>query len=352
MSKSPITIEEQKIEFAIVRSLVVGLTQKPDYLIEGLIEKGDQVLLYGQPKVGKTFLAIQLACALATQRPFLKWNVKQKRKVLYINFEMGERVFAERISKYLEQPPCGLNEEKRVAFFDKQIEGQLIFSVSPRRIEILSQNKALKSLIVAENPDFIIFDTLAKLHSEDEKENNAIQGVLTEVREVCQMENKPIAHMIVHHARKTSINITDNGQHLTAAEIRGGSAIRGEADIILGLASNTGGAGGGAKMKLIMEARNVRLEDLDIEVGDDRIFRPAAIQTTQRMKEEFYEMLRKADAPLLKSEIVDLLIKNYEVEKNTVTKAISNWEKEDSQLKKKKGSADKRRRLIWLESSK
>ena len=349
MSKSTDGSDEKDVEFKIVRSLYIGLTKPPDFLVEGLIELGDQVLLYGQPKVGKTFLAIQLACALATGRPFLKWEVKQRRKVLYINFEMGERVFARRISKFLIQPKEGLSEPDLVSHFDEQIKDHLLFSVSPRSANISSQKKALAKLIAEHSPDFIVFDTLAKLHGVDEKENNAIQHVLTEVRNVCQKEGDPIAHMIVHHARKTAMNITDSAQNLTAAEIRGGSAIRGEADVILGLASSAGGAGGGAKMKLIMEARNVSLEDLDLEVGDERIFRPAEEQSRQAIKNDFYENLRAAAGEIRKSDVIRILAKNHGIETDTVAKDIGKWMKEDKQIKQKKCPKDKRARMIWLD---
>ena len=61
----------------MLRKLITS--EKPDYLVEGLIEKGDQVLLYGQPKVGKTFFAIQMACARACQKTFLNfwYNFKE-----------------------------------------------------------------------------------------------------------------------------------------------------------------------------------------------------------------------------------------------------------------------------------
>ena len=111
-----------EVSFKTVKSLALGLTSKPDYLIEGLIEKGDQVLLYGQPKVGKTFLAIQMACALACKKPFLNFEICKRRKVLYVNFEMGERVFSDRISKFLDQPTSDFSsDDARVEFFDGQI---------------------------------------------------------------------------------------------------------------------------------------------------------------------------------------------------------------------------------------
>ena len=339
-----------EISFKTVKSLAVGLTNKPDYLIEGLIEKGDQVLLYGQPKVGKTFLAIQMACALACQKPFLKWKIQKRRKVLYVNFEMGERVFSERISKFLDQPDSDLSPDDRVVFFDNQLAGNLVFTVRPRSVEILEQSDSLEKLISEEKPDFIVFDTLAKLHSENESENNAIQRVLTGIRNVCELDKVPITHMIVHHARKASINMPENSPVLSPAEIRGGSAIRGEADVILGLAKNTGGSGGGAKLTLIMEARNVDLENsenLDL-VKEEVIFQIAPMQTSECMKYDFYEELEAATEHCSKSDLVARLAKKHGLKEDTVTKEIQKWKKENPSIREEKDANDGRKVLIGI----
>ena len=339
-----------EVSFQTVKSLALGLTSEPDYLIEGLIEKGDQVLLYGQPKVGKTFLAIQMACALACQKPFLSWEIKERRKVLYINFEMGERVFSDRISKFLDQPTSDFSPAERVAFFDAQITDFLAFTVRPRSVDILERNGSLKKLISGEKPDFIVFDTLAKLHSVNESENNAIQRVLTGIRNICELNGDPITHMIVHHARKASINMPDNGPMLSPAEIRGGSAIRGEADVILGLSNDPGGAGGGAKMTLIMEARNIELENLDL-VKNGVIFQRAPTQTSVLLKDDFYKKLRAA-GQCSKSDLVSELVKQHGVENDTVTKSIQKWKKEDRSIREKRDPKDKRKRIIWIEKIK
>jgi len=339
-----------EVSFQTVKSLALGLTQKPDYLIEKLIEKGDQVLLYGQPKVGKTYLAIQMACALVCQKRFLNWEIKSRRKVLYINFEMGERVFSDRISKFLDQPAPGLLPKDRVAFFDSQIKGFLAFTVRPRSIDILGQNGSLKKLISEEKPEFIVFDTLAKLHSVNESENNAIQRVLTGIRNICELDGAPIAHMIVHHARKASINMPDNGPMLSPAEIRGGSAIRGEADVILGLSNDPGGAGGGAKLTLIMEARNVELANLDL-IKEGVKFMTAPTQTSELLKDDFYKELR-AGGRCSKDALVAKLVEDHGLEKDTVTKAISKWKKEDPSIREKRDPDDKRKRIICIDSNK
>lgn len=44
-----------------VQNIVKHAQQKADYIFEGLIEKGDQWIISGAPKSGKSRLALQLA---------------------------------------------------------------------------------------------------------------------------------------------------------------------------------------------------------------------------------------------------------------------------------------------------
>ena len=240
----------------------------------------------------------------------------------------------------------------------------LVFTVRPRRVELSKHRDLLKKLIFEEEPDFIVFDTLTKLHNEDERENNAIQNVLTELRDICELDGAPIAHMIVHHARKTSINLSEKGSYLTAAEIRGGSAIRGEADVILGLANNAGGSGGGAKLQLIMEARNVDLKDLDLVKENKVIFRLAPTQTSELLKNDFYMELQAATEPWLKSALIQLLAEKHKRKEDTVSREITKWKEADPLIKDgpidndgpigKDGPIDKdgRKVYIWIENTK
>lgn len=79
------------------------LRSSPDWVLEGLIMMGDQVILSGAPKSYKSFLASHLATALASgSENFLSWRIPRQRKVLYISLEMTAEQTAERVLKQLD----------------------------------------------------------------------------------------------------------------------------------------------------------------------------------------------------------------------------------------------------------
>lgn len=316
-------------DFVVFSTLKEGLAIEPDYLIEGLLEQGEQALLYGQPKVGKTFLAIQLAVSVASGKQFLSWKVPRARKVLYINFEMGHRVFAERVAGMLVQPSESLPKSKVSDFYEEQLGGRLLFSVAPRSFDVENFSSHLRDFIASREPDLVIFDTLAKLHSVDERANELIGRVLTRVRDACERQNCVAAQLIVHHARKASVAMDDRSSYLTASEIRGGSAIRGEADVIIGLARSPGGAGGGARHQLILEARNVPLKDVDIEFDDkSKRFKLAPVQKPEKAVDLLKRYIEEATGPIPKTAITRRIAKKLDVVERQVRGQIRGWIKD------------------------
>ena len=70
------------------------------WIIEKLLAEGEQMLVFGPPKVGKSQFALQLAMSVAMERPFLSWPVAHRKRVLYLNFEMGKRFFMLRVMRH------------------------------------------------------------------------------------------------------------------------------------------------------------------------------------------------------------------------------------------------------------
>lgn len=294
----------------ILNLLDESVNESTPWIIENFLAEGEQMLVFGAPKVGKSQFALQLACCVAMDEPFLGWSVtkkEKKRKVLYLNFEMGKRVFMLRIAQHvsrlmaekekreceesgheyieedypwysLDDVPLAPDLREKVnntikdrLFFCgdyKSLEGDHV----PMPTESLNKNQGAiskpdpearqellirhwQSVIGAVKPDLVIFDTLSKTHSINESENSEIQRVLMRIREICRMPAvapngekevdaagsekggiKDIAHLIVHHARKSSPDSRKNGRiWVDLDSIRGGSAIRAEADVICGI---------------------------------------------------------------------------------------------------------------------
>lgn len=263
-------------------SLDATVNEPVPWIIENLISEGEQMLIFGAPKVGKSHFALQMAMAVALGKPFHHWPVGggQNRRVLYVNLEIGERSFMRRIAgHYLaatredqnldDQSPVGseqleLIDESPISLvlleqINKGIKGWLFYSDGIRSLGINrshletttapTEKPSKEDALVQEwhrimdaiQPDLIVFDTLSKMHSIDERENSAIQGVLMLIRRIATIRpesnggpRREIAHVIVHHARKSSEN-SQQSYNLSLDSIRGGSAIRAEADVIIGI---------------------------------------------------------------------------------------------------------------------
>ena len=77
-------------------ALLADRMEKPAEIIEGVQHAGTKAVLASGSKVGKTWILLDLATAVATGTPFLKFKT-QKMKVLFINFEIRREFIADRL---------------------------------------------------------------------------------------------------------------------------------------------------------------------------------------------------------------------------------------------------------------
>ena len=77
------------------------------WLIDDLLPVGGVVMLSAKPKMGKSFLAIQLALSVASGGEFLGFQAR-KHEVLYIDLETSQRSMKNRISMMTDDAPKGL----------------------------------------------------------------------------------------------------------------------------------------------------------------------------------------------------------------------------------------------------
>lgn len=76
--------------------LLLHPPQKPPEIVQGLLHQGCKMVLGGASKSNKTWVLLDLAISVATGAPWWGFSTNQGR-VLYINLELGEAFFAERI---------------------------------------------------------------------------------------------------------------------------------------------------------------------------------------------------------------------------------------------------------------
>lgn len=193
-----------------------------DNLIEDDRDKGHQWIITGEPKKGKSRLAMQLAVCLAEGTDFIGFKVRHKRKVLYFNFELSRRVAASRVLEFF-------GGEARLL----EAANNFFVVSNYSQIDILDAERAdvLKRIVEKVNPDVIIWDVLRRMSSADENNNGEMSVVMQSIRLVSSRRT----HFVVHHSKKELYDMNRG-----ARGIRGASAIHAECDGVISIAKVKG----------------------------------------------------------------------------------------------------------------
>lgn len=173
---------------------------REDWLIEGLWANEAVGCVGGIPKQGKTWLALEMALAVASGQPCLgRFPVKNPGPVIVFCAEDGPRKVQERVA--------GLAKARGIDFARLAvgwIDAATILLDDP------THQKRLALTVAAMKPRLLILDPLVRLHRGDENCSGDIARVLGYLRGL-QREHH-VAIVLVHHARKSGAS--DPGQAL------------------------------------------------------------------------------------------------------------------------------------------
>lgn len=189
--------------------------EKESWLLRHLIPVGGTMILYGDPKVGKSYAAIQLALALAgASSEWLGFPVVQTGPVVYVQLDTPRSLWAERLEALRDE---GLPVEK-LHLADRETLDAWPFDILHSDHEYL-----LRSALAGLNPKAVIIDTLKESNTADENSNTEMTNAINKLIAATQ----PAALILVAHSRKP----TEHGPDLQS-DSRGAGAIIGKMDSI------------------------------------------------------------------------------------------------------------------------
>jgi len=203
------------------------------------------VLLYGPRKALKTWLALDLSLAIATGQPFLGWQVRQRKRVLYLNAEGSREDFERRIlllGAGRGSPARGTDWELLHLVGKCGMGGNRINLAEPTwqdsLLQTLDQLKATDS-----HAEVLVIDNVGTafrgISENDNGEiNTKVNYFLEEIRE------RGTSVVIVHHSGKSSFDTSTP---------RGASAFEQAVDTSIGL-SQYNVANGIPEVRLTFEA--------------------------------------------------------------------------------------------------
>ena len=211
-------MQQRRFELLSVSDL--SRLPEPEWLIEGLFEQEAQVVLFGPPEKGKTFLALDWALCIATGKPWQQRAVA-RGPVLYVLTE-GLRGMKRRIKAW-EQA------------FATQAPPDFFFLRGDPQLKVAGDVEAVLAVANSRNlhPKLVVLDTLAKTFVGGEENSAKEMGEWLAGAARLQRETGASV-LIVHHTTRPK------GNNSKKAQERGSSSLRGAVDTMATLQEAAG----------------------------------------------------------------------------------------------------------------
>ncbi len=177
------------------------------WLIEGLWSAEAVGIVGGEPKCCKSFLALDMAVAVAAGTPCLRrFPTVRKGRVLLFAAEDSLAVVRQRL--------VGIAASAKVALDALDIH---VITAPVVRLDIELDRTRLEDTVRALRPTLLLLDPFVRLHRIDENASAEVAPLLDFLRGL--QRRYQVAVALVHHARKG------------AAHVRGGQALRGSSEL-------------------------------------------------------------------------------------------------------------------------
>lgn len=258
------------------------------WLIEGLWAEEAVGIVGGEPKCCKSFLALDMAVAVASGTACLRrFAVARPGRVLLFAAEDALHVVRQRLDGICRAAGVELAE----------IDIQVITAPSVR-LDVEVDRKSLAETVAALRPRLLILDPFVRLHRIDENVSGEVAPLLAYLREL--QRRHQLAVVVVHHARKG------------AGKARAGQALRGSSEFHAWGDSNLYLRRVGEQLTLAVEQRaaasstGISLElrgdgdSVALEVAEAPSSAEAA---TPAIEERVEQLLAVATAPMTLAEI-------------------------------------------------
>jgi RecA-family ATPase len=176
------------------------------WLVTGLWGEQAVGIVGGEPKCCKSFLALDLAVAVAAGIPCLRrFAVPQAGRVLLFAAEDALHIVRRRLE--------GICAAAGMALADLDIQ---VITAPCVRLDLEADRRSLAETVASLKPRLLILDPFVRLHRIDENASGEVAPLLAFLREL--QRRHAVAVLLVHHARKG------------AGRARAGQALRGSSE--------------------------------------------------------------------------------------------------------------------------
>lgn len=211
-----------------------GEIEPPPWAITGWLCAGDICVLAGDSGLGKSWLLLDLAFALALGHAWLEALSPpadlEPQRVLYIDEEQNHRLVRHRIQKW----------SRGRKLKPQALEAAQIHYLVENAINLDDdhQFRRLQVEIDAFKPHWIFIDTLSKIHDREENSNSEMTALFArKIRPIAQRVGAGV--VALHHYNKPSKERGDD----STVRLRGASSIKADLDELFTLEADQEGGG-------------------------------------------------------------------------------------------------------------
>jgi hypothetical protein len=185
------------------------LADRPEqqrWLVDGLWSEEAVGIIGGEPKCGKSFLALDLAVAVAAGIPCLRrFAVNRPGRVLLYPAEDALHIVRRRLE--------GICAAGGVSLAELDVQ---VITAPSLRLDLEADRARLEETVARLKPRLLVLDPFVRLHRIDENVSGDVAPLLAFLRELQRRHTVAVA--VVHHAKKG------------AGAIRAGQALRGSSE--------------------------------------------------------------------------------------------------------------------------
>lgn len=188
----PKTEKPPAVFFRPISELLAMPDTDPDWMVDQLFTVGSNGWVGAEPKVGKSWVVLELAYCLSTGMPFLgRFAVKQPRRVLYAQEEDSIDRVKRRLKKLIK------GDAIRPMPSDEYWQWSIRVGF---KLDDLMWLERLRQEIVSYEAEVVILDVFNRMHGSDENKQQEMTAILNNLN---RMSNDyGVAFIIVHHNRK------------------------------------------------------------------------------------------------------------------------------------------------------
>lgn len=269
------------------------------YIVEGYVAEG-LTILAGAPKLGKSWMALNVAVAVATGDPAFGTVHCEPGDVLYLALEDNQR----RLQSRLLVMGC------------RKAPDRLTFCTQWPTLAEGAVDEIARWADSVAKPTLVVVDVLAKVRDATSGRDNAYDADYRPITALQQLAGeRNIAIVVIHHTRKQ-----DSDDPFDS--VSGTRGLTGAADTVLVLKKEHSSG----RTVLYGRGRDVAeietVFELDARLGRWRVLGEAAEIGRTDERGAILEVLKDADQPMSPKEVSDLLGKKPDAVRQTMTRMV------------------------------